>query len=365
MTEMEALISLNMTGLIGGIRLGRLIEAFGPPQEILETSPAKLMQVEGIGEEIAGRIAAVKKEDLDRELALIKQHNLKVITWQDSDYPENLRNIPDSPPVLYVKGALHKADRIALAIVGSRRGSLYGLNSAEKFAAELVTEGFTIVSGMARGIDTCAHQGALRAGGRTIAVIGSGFADIYPPENKKLAEEIAENGAVISEFPIAMEPLKTNFPRRNRVISGLSLGTLVVEAARNSGALITAGFALEQGREVFALPGKIDAPNSFGANALIKDGAKLVDCAEDILEEFSFVRISSRQPKRRADAVIAHPPELKEESVVYDLISRDPITLDEIVEKSSFAVNKIADLILRLRLKKLIKQLPGEQFIRS
>lgn len=290
MTEFEALVGLNMVGDIGGLRLKRLLEFFSKPQDILNAPLDKLLRIKGIGEITAQKIHDFKKEELARELSLARKKDLKIITLRAQEYPLSLKQIPDSPPVLYIKGEFTAQDNRALAIVGSRYASFYGMTCAQNFAAGLAQEGFTIVSGMARGIDTCAHKGALKSGGRTIAVIGSGFNQLYPEENKGLAEQISKSGAVISEFPLDTLPFKQNFPRRNRVISGLSLGVLVVEAAQRSGALITADFALEQGREVFALPGKIDADNSLGTNGLIKQGAKLVSCIEDILEEFSTVR---------------------------------------------------------------------------
>lgn len=249
MTRLEALVGLNMVSDIGSIRLKKLLEFFEQPENILKSPQEKLRQVSGIGEKIASGICSLKKEDLDKELALAREYGLKIITQEDKDYPENLKNIYDPPIVLYVKGDLKEQDKISIAIVGSRRASFYGLSLAQEFAGDLSDRGFVIVSGMARGIDTYAHKGALSKRGRTIAVMGSGFKHIYPPENKELVEEIVKEGAVISEFSINTEPLKQNFPRRNRVISGLSLGVLVAEAARNSGALITVDFALEQGRE--------------------------------------------------------------------------------------------------------------------
>ncbi|MFH0913659.1 MAG: DNA-processing protein DprA, partial [Candidatus Omnitrophota bacterium] len=256
-----------------------------------------------------------------------------------------------------------------IAIVGSRRASFYGLSCAEKFAFDLSDKGFTIISGMARGVDTCAHKGALKRQGRTVAVIGSGFGHIYPAENKRLVQEIAQNGAVISEFPINTLPLKQNFPRRNRVISGLSLGVLVVEAARNSGALITADFALEQGRDVFALPGKVNTDNSFGTNGLIQQGAKLVSCADDIIEEFiPGININFKKPKIKEGSSLGSldvdclPPE---ESFLYNLLSSQPLLLDEIVQKSDIDIPRISGLLLKLRMRKLIKEFPGKQFART
>ena len=375
MTDQEALVSLNMVLDIGSIRLKKLLEFFGKPENILGASPERLMAVSGIGGKIAHKICTLKKEDIDKEISLAKKYNLEIMTYEDEDYPENLKNIADPPIVLYVKGKIKPEDKFSLAIVGSRRASFYGLSCAEKFAADLSDSGFTIVSGMARGVDTAAHRGALKSGGRTIAVIGSGFKHIYPSENKELAEEIAKSGAVISEFPIETEPLKQNFPRRNRVISGLSLGVLVAEAARNSGALITADFALEQGRDVFALPGKVDAETSFGTNGLIKQGAKLVSCADDIIEELDLPRTCLQvrglpQPKSKIAPKNFSPdyPGLslnKEEDALYALLSYQPASLDEIVEKAKMSVACVSDALLRLQLKKLIRQLPGKQFIRS
>lgn len=363
MTRLEAIIGLNMFCDIGSIRLKKLLDYFGKPENILKASCEKLMAVSGIGKEIARKITSLKEEDIDEELNLAKKYNLKIITIDDADYSENLKNIPDPAIVLYVKGELKPEDKLSLAIVGSRRASFYGLSCAEKFSFELSKAGFTIVSGLARGIDTAAHRGALKAGGRTIAVMGSGFGHIYPDENKKLVEEISRNnGAVISEFPIDAEPLPQNFPRRNRVISGLSLGALVVEAARNSGALITADFALEQGREVFALPGKVDSSTSFGTNGLIKQGAKLISCVEDIIEEFNLTNLDQKSDFSAAPAGVRNLTE--EESIFYELLSDEPVAVDEIIEKTSFSVGKTMEIVFSLQLKKLIQQLPGKQFVR-
>lgn len=372
MTDLEALVGLNKICDIGTIRLGKLLSYFDKPENILKASKDKLVAVSGIAGKIANQIRSLKKEDINKEFDLAKRHNLKIITLDDKDYPENLKNIPDPPIVLYVRGTLKEQDKFSIAIVGSRRASFYGLSCAKEFAEELSNRGFTIVSGMARGIDTYAHKGALKINARTIAVMGSGFNHIYPAENKELTEEIAKNGAVLSEFPIDEMPLRQNFPRRNRVISGLSLGVLVVEAARNSGALITADFALEQAREVFALPGKVDSRTSFGTHGLIKQGAKLVSCVEDILEEFNLSmpqhcygnvasdRSSSSTSVKRQTHKLS-----SEESLLYGLISNQSIGLDEIIEKTNLSVPKVTGLLLNLQMKNLIRELPGKQFIVS
>ena len=234
----------------------------------------------------------------------------------------------------------------------------------ERFAFELAKKGFTVVSGMARGVDTHAHRGALKARGRTIAVIGSGFRHMYPSENEKLAGEIAQSGAVVSEFPMDTEPLPFNFPRRNRIISGLSMGVLVAEAARNSGALITADFALDQGREVFALPGKIDAANAFGANELIKQGAKLVSGVEDIVEELA-VPLRAQMSKPAMPLPQTNITLDESENVLYNLLSCDALQLDEIVEKAHLSVPQASQILLGLQFKKAVRQLPGKHFVRG
>ena len=367
MTRLEALVGLNMVGDIGSIRLKKLLDYFGKPESILKAPAEKLMAISGIGQQITDQIRSLKKEDIDREIKLAAKYNLKIITIDDKDYPQNLRQIYDPPIVLYIKGEIKSEDRFSIAIVGSRRASFYGLTKAGEFAYSLSEQGFTIVSGMARGIDTYAHRGALKQGGRTIAVMGSGFNHIYPPENRETAEEIAGNGAVICEFPMDTEPFKQNFPRRNRVISGLSLGILVVEAARNSGALITADFGLEQGREVFALPGKVDSHTSFGTNGLIKQGARLVSCVEDILEEFNMPMSLAGRHSNSDEVKSGHAPKAgltSEEALLYNSVSEQPVALDEIVEKLDLSISSISDILLRLQIKKLIRQLPGKQLVR-
>ncbi len=361
MTEFEALVCLNMVPEIGSIRLKKLLQFFGSPQNILKAPQEKLIAVYGIGEKIAAKIRALREKDLSEEFSQAKKEKIEIITQADAQYPENLKNIIDPPLVLYLKGKLKPEDRISIGVVGSRRASFYGLNNAQNFGAQLAAYGFTVVSGMARGIDTAAHKGALRQPGRTIAVIGSGFNHLYPEENKALSEQIAENGAVVSEFSMNTLPFKQNFPQRNRTISGLSLGILVVEAAQNSGALITADFALEQGREVFALPGKVDSHTSFGTNALIQQGAKLVLSIDDILEEFSFFINAHQQQKSKSRQI---KEKQRKMPVVYDLISEEPIQLDELIEKSSLDVQNLSCLLLQLQLGRMIKQLPGKYFVR-
>ncbi|MFA5287399.1 MAG: DNA-processing protein DprA [Candidatus Omnitrophota bacterium] len=360
MTKLEALVALNMIDEIGSIRLKRLVEYLGSPEEALRASRHRLTAIYGIGERIADKIISLKKEVIGKELGLAKKMGLRIITIEDDDYPVNLKNIFDPPIVLYLKGKLKPEDSFAIGLVGSRRASFYGLSQAEGFSAGLAAHGFTIISGMARGIDTYSHRGALKSGGRTIAVIGSGFNYLYPAENKKLAEEISENGAVISEFSLDTKPLPQNFPRRNRLISGMSLGVLVVEAARNSGALITADFALEQGREVFAIPGKIDSPTSFGTNELIKQGAKLTSNVFDILEEFI-----QPAPVDKKELINDEKSSVSgEEERLLNLISVQAVQLEELVERTEMDIPQISAVLLKLQIQKLVKQLPGKQFVR-
>ena len=299
---------------------------------------------------------------------------IRKITINDAGYPKNLKNIYDPPKALYVNGSFSAQDAMAVAIVGSRRATLYGLQMSEKFGYELASRGITVVSGMARGIDSAAHRGALKAKGRTIAVMGSGHGHIYPPENAKLYEEIAAAGAVVTEFEDAEEPLAYHFPMRNRIISGLSLGVLVVEAAKDSGALITADLAAEQGREVFALPGKISSATSSGANRLIKDGALLVETVDDILEELKIIEMKplSGAAKDKKDGEIARKTKAyvcnsltEDERAVYGTLSDEPLYIDDIVNKANVGLRKAADVLLKLQLKHLVTEMPGKQFVRK
>lgn len=359
------MIGLNLSGSIGARRLELLCGRFGGPKEILRASFHQLCSVTGIGPAIAASIAAVKEEEIAREIELSAKLGLSLISRLDAGYPAGLARIPDAPLVLYVKGTLLPEDALAIAVVGSRRASLYGVTCARRFSQELGLRGVTVVSGLARGIDTAAHCGALQApAARTIAVMGSGFEHMYPKENKELAEKIAQRGAVISEFPLHTLPHKQNFPRRNRLISGLSLGVLVVEAARNSGALITADYALEQGKEVFAVPGEVSFANSFGTHELIKQGAKLVSSVEDILEEIGV--FPEGPPREAAGEKTGQEPALTEsEKQLYGLIPESGIALEELIARVPMGMGAIYGTLTSLEIKKLIRQLPGKQIIRS
>jgi len=323
--------------------------------------------VMGLSPAICHKIVSQRdKVALEEQLSLVEKHACQVITIHDSDYPERLRTIFDPPQILYVKGELPPQRELAISIVGSRRATSYGKVMSERLSRELASKGFIIISGFARGIDSVAHRGAISAGGYTIAVMGNGLNVIYPPENSKLMEEIIENGAVISEFPMTTPPLSTNFPRRNRVISGMSLGTLVIEASERSGSLITAKFALEQGREVFAVPGEISSKMSKGTNYLIKQGAALVETVDDILDALSLDLPEMSKARKVPQAET--PPDIKlgdDEQVIWNLLSQKPIHIDEIARISGLPSSKVSSILVMLELKGIIQQLPGKQFVRK
>lgn len=295
----------------------------------------------------------------------LTENKVKTLSVTAKDYPTNLRYIYDPPLVLYVKGEIIPEDNVAIAIVGSRRATYYGLQNATKLAYELAVKGITIISGLARGVDSAAHRGALEAKGRTIAVLGSGLNIIYPRENERLAQDIAQNGAVISEFALDTPPYRGNFPRRNRIISGLSLGVVVIEAARKSGALITVNCALEQGREVFALPGKIDSFTSRGTHDLIKHGAKLVESSEDIIEELEALKFCQAKETKAENKIKVELDLPEEERQIYACLSSEPMHIDEIMCKVNLSYGKLLTSLLKLQHKKLVKELAGKVYVRT
>jgi len=364
MNATEACIALNMLPTVGPVRLRRLLEVFKEPQEILRAKRGELRKVEGIGNEVADQISSWESTvDLTAELQRVRDFGASVITQESPSYPRPLREIHAPPIVLYVWGELQERDHHAIAIIGARRTTHYGMESAKKLAYQVAYAGLTVISGLARGIDTAAHQGALAAKGRTIAVIGSGLAKLYPPENAALAEKIRNgNGAIVSEFSMEIEPDRQTFPMRNRIISGWSHGILVVEAGLNSGALITAAQALEQGRSVYAVPGHINAPSAMGSNRLIQQGAKLVMDASDILEDLQ-VLLPETKPSAQA-AARALPPLSTEERRVYDAIDATETSIDDIAAKSELPSAAVSSTLLQLELKRLVKQLPGKYFVK-
>jgi DNA processing protein len=364
MNSTQACIALNMLPTVGPVRLRKLLEIFEEPQRVLAAKRSELRAAEGIGNEVADQIANWESiVDLAAELDRIREFDATVITQESPSYPKSLREIHAPPIVLYVWGELQERDHHAIGIIGARRTTHYGTESAKKLAYQLAYAGLTVISGLARGIDTAAHQGALAAKGRTIAVIGSGLSKLYPPENRGLAEKIrGGNGAIVSEFSMEIEPDRQTFPMRNRIIAGWSHGVLVVEAGLNSGALITASQALEQGRSVYAVPGHINAPSALGSNRLIQQGAKLVMDARDILDD---LQILLPETKPSPEAAARTLPALSDEELrVYDAIESTETAIDDISRKCLLPSATVSSALLRLELKRLVKQLPGKYFVK-
>ena len=376
-TDIEKWLNLIRADGVGPITFAKLIKYFGSVDRALGASVSELSKIDGIGFKTAERIASTRdKFDAKAELELAEKLDIWLIHLADERYPPVLKQIYDPPPVLYIKGTLTRSDNLCISIVGSRRCSLYGQEQSSRFAYFLASAGFTICSGMARGIDTAAHQGALSTSGRTIAVQGCGLANIFPPENNKLFELIAESGACISELPLRYEPLSENFPPRNRIIAGLSLGTIVVEAGLGSGALITAREALENNREVMAVPGKIDSPLSKGTHRLIKEGAKLIETVEDVMEALGYIGEQleehvSEAAKKASEKVrtplfdISQLKLSRDEKTIYGCLSKEPLHIEQIITDTSLTPGSINAGLVSLRLKGLIKQLPGNLFLKS
>ncbi len=367
MDSREAFIALNMIEGIGPIRIRKLLEHFETPEAILSGSKFKLARVGGIGDEVAEAITSWEKAvPLAAELKRIEESGCHVVTQSDEEYPPLLREIYDPPIVLYVKGTLSPGDKSSIAMIGSRQTTHYGIETARKLSYQLAYTGVTVISGGARGIDTAAHQGALSAKGRTIAVLGTGINIVFPTENKELFERIADNGAVIIQFPFNRPADKQSFPIRNRIVAGMTQGSVVVEANLNSGALITARFANDYGRQVFAVPGRIDSPRSKGCHNLIKNGAKLCESAEDILDEFEYLFPVSNQPPSPAETGELPGIALSdEEAKVMDLIGREELSVDDIIRQSGLTASKANVVLLGLQMKKIVRQLPGRVYVRN
>jgi DNA processing protein len=356
---------MNMLPGIGPIRAIYLLSHFGSPEAIFSAKVDELANVKGIGIKLAEEIVnGYKNISIEEEKRKIRKANAKIILLTDREYPMLLRAIPDPPLLLYLKGKLEVMP--ALSIVGSRRPTHWGKDLAYKLAYELTKLGFVIVSGLARGIDTAAHKGALAANGNTIGVLGCGIDVVYPPENKSLFDEIVEKGAIITEFPCSTPPLAENFPRRNRIISGLTLGTVVVEAGEGSGALITANHALEQGREVFAVPGFPNHPLSRGTNMLIKEGAKLTEKVDDIIEELESLlqTFSKREEKEEVGEIKSEEVKIdkKEELILAQLDKNLPLHIDILAQKVGMSIEEISVILLQLELKGKVKQLFGKRY---
>ncbi len=353
---------------IGPASIKRLLAAFKSPEGIFNATLAEICDVQDIREAQARNIKEFDSWDLvEREIQKINRHDIKVMTFNDDDYPEPLRRIDSPPMLLYLKGLLKEDDKFSVAIVGSRLMTEYGKRVAEKIASELAGCGLTIISGMAKGIDTASHKGALKAGGRSIAVLGCGLDRPYPHENVELFRALSKSGCVLSEFPMGTPPNKENFPRRNRLISGLSLGVLVVEATRESGSLITANYALEQNKEVFAVPGNITSKISHGTNDLIKKGAKLVQDVKDILEELHPHLMALKEYALRSASgngqVRPAPVEMTdEEKKVFGMLGTEPIHIDNIARRLGLPSHKLLGLLLDLEIKGIVRQTEGKKF---
>ena len=364
MDSKEAFIALNMIEGIGPIRVRKLLEQFVEPGNVLAASKLDLLQVNGIGEEVADAITGWESSiKLEQEMKAIESSGCRVVTQIDEEYPALLREIYDPPIVLYVRGEMSAKDRNSIAIVGSRQTTHYGIETARKLSYQLAYAGVTVISGGARGIDTASHQGALSAKGRTIAVLGTGINIVFPPENRDLFDRIAGNGAVMTQFPFNRPGDKQSFPIRNRIVAGMTQGSVVVEAGRNSGALITTRFATDYGRQVFAVPGRIDSPRSKGCHDLIKNGAKLCESAEDILDEFEYMFPASNRPPSPAETGELPGLDLSaEEASVLDLLKKGSQSIDEIIRHSGLTASKANVVVMGLTMKKLVKQLPGRVY---
>ncbi|MCS6843875.1 MAG: DNA-processing protein DprA [Caldilineales bacterium] len=350
-------VGFNKVIGIGPARLRALLDYFGDIEAAWHGDPADLEDAGLDRRSLANLLAARSSLNLAQEMERLEQAGVQVVTWQSEDYPANLRNIHDAPPLLYVKGTLLPEDDWAVAVVGTRRASVYGKEATRLLSAELARNGVTVVSGLAVGIDSVAHQAALEAGGRTIAVLGSGLDVIYPEQNRRLAEAIVQRGALITEYPLGTQPERSNFPPRNRIISGLSLGVVVVEAGARSGALITADFALEQGREVFAVPGSIFQKSCEGTNRLIQDGAKPVLSAADVLEELNLAQVAQQAEVRAA------VPTTPTEKALLDLLSEEPVHVDELGRAADLPAATVASTLALLELKGLARQVGGMSYV--
>ena len=358
-SELKYWIAFSRVSRVGRARLAILEGSFGSLASAWQASAGQLQQA-GLDRNTAQHVAATRgKIDPDAELERVQKAGVTALTWHDEDYPPRLKEIYDKPPVLYVRGDLDPADERAVAVVGTRRPTAYGRETARQLTSDLARSGLVIVSGLARGIDGIVHRAALEAGARTIAALGSGVDVIYPREHGNLAEQIVENGAIVSEHPLGSRPDAQNFPRRNRIISGMSLGTLVVEAPEGSGALLTARHALEQNREVFAVPGSILSPASRGGNQLIRDsGAKLVTSADDVMEELNLATVEHQLE------LAAFFPEDEAQAAVLKFVTFDPIHIDEITRNSALAASTVSGALTMMELRGLVRQVGGMNYVR-
>jgi DNA processing protein len=360
MSSLRPWFALKSVPGVGNLLFRRLVEQFGSPEAVLTADVTALEAVQGVTSRLAAAIRRHRPSDaIDRELEAVRKKGYSIVTQTDPTYPPLLYQIPDPPPFLYVYGSLPTIG-LNIAVVGSRNATDYGISTTRKLCMDLVRQQVNIVSGMARGVDTAAHSGAIAGGGRTVSVLGTGLDRIYPSENKRLFHKIAENGAVVTEFSLDTGPDAHHFPARNRIISGLCHGTVVVEATGRSGSLITARLAAEQNREVFAVPGNIHSFKSVGTHTLIKEGAKLVVHAGDVLDEFQHIQPhdqnASKPPKQ------SRPILTDDEAMVIDCLEADAVHIDDLARKLTFPSGRLSVLLLQLELKGLVAQSPGKRF---
>jgi DNA processing protein len=358
-----AWLALHLVPGLGNVAFKNLLERFGAPEEIFCATLGDLMDVDGLRKEVARKIVAREyTSDPENVLSTLERGNARVVTYADPDYPPPLREIHDPPMVLYIKGREIPRKSVFVAVVGSRNPTPYGLKTAEKIGQGLARRGVGVASGMARGIDSAAHWGCLSGRGFTVAVLGTGIDTVYPYSNRRLFEKMTDKGAALTEFPLGTPPEPKNFPIRNRLISGLSKGVVVVEATMRSGSLITASVALEQGREVFAVPGSVHSFKSTGCHFLIKQGAKLVESADDVLDELGMNYPFA--PKTDTFKEKSFPPPEGSERALYEIIGDYPLHIDEIAREGNMEPGEVSSVLTRMELKGLIRQLPGKMFVR-
>ncbi len=357
MDEKHYWVGFNLVRGIGAVRLQALRRHFGSAEAAWHATPPEL-QAAGLSARLAERVAEVRSRvDLDKLWEQIAAQGIRVLTWEDDLYPPRLQEIEQPPPVLYVRGELLPEDHFAVAVVGTRKATAYGRQVTEELAAFLAARGVTIVSGLARGVDAIAHSAALKAGGRTLAVLGCGVDRVYPPENRALARQILERGALLSDYPPGTAPESSNFPPRNRIISGLSMAVVVVEAGETSGALLTAEFAAEQGREVFAVPGSILAPQSKGTNKLIQNGALPLLSPQDVLQALNLTRLGEQQAARKI------LPSDEVEARLMNVLSDEPLHVDEIRHRSGLPIEKVSAVLVMMELKGMVRQVGGMHYV--
>jgi DNA processing protein len=356
-SEIKYWVGFNIVRGIGPAKVRALLDHFGGLDLAWEATADQLRAAGLDDRALQSLLVTREKLDLDAEEARLQKAGVQVLTWSSPGYPERLQNIYHPPPTLYLKGSLIPADEWAVAVVGTRRATVYGKEAARHIAGELARAGVTVVSGLARGIDAVAHQAALDTGGRTVAVLGCGVDVAYPTQNRRLMQRILEQGAVLSEYALGSPPEARNFPPRNRIISGLSLGVVIVEAGERSGALITADYAAEQGREVFAVPGNMFNRGSLGCNRLIQQGAKLVLSVEDILEELNLTMVAQQL---ELQAVV---PENETESLLLSFLSGDPLHVDEIVRQAGLSTSEVSSTLALMELRGMVRQVGGMNYV--